>query len=65
MFKVGSKAGPITATKLLTLTLGAGVALGGCGITVKRDLSATQPGAVVYDDLCELQDYFDALHDTT
>ncbi|HEY0708273.1 MAG TPA: hypothetical protein VGG33_15820, partial [Polyangia bacterium] len=41
------------------------VALGGCGITVKRDLSATQPGAVVYDDMCELQPYFDALHDTT
>ncbi|HEY0715383.1 MAG TPA: hypothetical protein VGF45_22065 [Polyangia bacterium] len=49
----------------MALTLGAGLAVGGCGITVKRDLSTTQPGTVVYDDMCELQGYFDALHDST
>ncbi len=44
-----------------------GVALqtAACGVTVKRDISATKPGVVVFDDMCELQSYFDALHDST
>jgi len=32
-----------------------------CGIAVQRDLSATPAGQVGFDDLCKLQDYFDAL----
>jgi hypothetical protein len=36
-------------------------ALAGCGIGVARDLSAQSPSAVVYDDTCKLQDYFDAM----
>jgi hypothetical protein len=38
------------------------VALGvGCGIAVQRDLSAIPPGQVGFDDMCGLQEYFDAL----
>ena len=49
-----------------TMVFGLGVfGLGGCGITVQRDLSATKPGEVVFDDMCGLQTYFDDLHDTT
>jgi hypothetical protein len=33
----------------------------GCGITVRRDLSAIPPGQVGFDDMCGLQEYFDAL----
>jgi hypothetical protein len=33
----------------------------GCGIGVGRDLSRMAPQAVVYDDLCKVQEYFDAL----
>lgn len=33
----------------------------GCGISVGRDLSQMPPQAVVYDDVCKVQDYFDAL----
>lgn len=32
-----------------------------CGIAIKRDLSATPQGQVGFDDMCGLQDYFDAL----
>ena len=32
-----------------------------CGIAIKRDLSAIQPGQVGFDDMCGLQDYFDGL----
>ena len=48
--------------------LGFGVLLvqaSACGMTVKRDLSASKPGVVVFDDMCGLQNYFDALHDST
>jgi hypothetical protein len=48
--------------------LGLGVLLvqaSACGMTVKRDLSASKPGVVVFDDMCGLQNYFDALHDST
>jgi len=33
----------------------------GCGIAVRRDLSAVQPGQVGFDDMCGLQGYFDAI----
>jgi hypothetical protein len=33
----------------------------GCGIGVQRDLSAQTPSAVVFDDACGLQQYFDAM----
>jgi hypothetical protein len=33
----------------------------GCGIVVKRDLAAIPPGQVGFDDMCGLQEYFDAL----
>jgi hypothetical protein len=32
-----------------------------CGIAVQRDLSATPAGQIGFDDMCKLQDYFDAL----
>ena len=33
----------------------------GCGIALRRDLSAIPPGQVGFDDMCGLQEYFDAL----
>ena len=33
----------------------------GCGIGVGRDLSKMPPQEVIYDDVCKVQDYFDAL----
>ena len=38
--------------------LAAGV---GCGIAIRRDLSTVPPGQVGFDDMCGLQEYFDAL----
>jgi hypothetical protein len=35
----------------------------GCGVTVKRSLADVKPNEVVFDDLCGLQEYFDALKD--
>jgi hypothetical protein len=32
-----------------------------CGIAIKRDLSTVNQGQVGYDDMCNLQDYFDSL----
>src|ERR1051325_2894286 len=32
-----------------------------CGVAIRRDLSAVQPGQVGFDDMCGLQEYFDAL----
>jgi hypothetical protein len=32
-----------------------------CGIAIRRDLSTVQPGQVGFDDMCGLQEYFDAL----
>jgi hypothetical protein len=37
----------------------------GCGLSVKRDLSLVKPAEVVFDDMCGLQEYFDALKDTS
>jgi hypothetical protein len=49
--------------KRLFLMVGAGLILTGvgCGIAVQRDLSAIPPGQVGFDDMCGLQEYFDAL----
>lgn len=49
--------------KNLFLLVGAGLLLVGigCGIAVQRDLSAIPPGQVGFDDMCGLQEYFDAL----
>jgi len=44
----------VTGAVLLT----AGV---GCGIAIRRDLSNVPPGQVGFDDMCGLQEYFDAL----
>jgi hypothetical protein len=42
------------------------ISAGGCAnLAVKRDLSTTKPGVVVYDDMCGLQDYFDGMKDST
>jgi hypothetical protein len=47
----------------LLVVVGTGLLLAGigCGIAVQRDLSATPPGQVGFDDMCGLQEYFDAL----
>jgi hypothetical protein len=37
------------------------VAVAGCGIALRRDLSAVPPQSVVYDDMCQVQPYHDAL----
>jgi hypothetical protein len=49
--------------KRLCLLVGTGLLLVGvgCGIAVQRDLSAIPPGQVGFDDMCGLQEYFDAL----
>ncbi len=49
--------------KSLFLLVGSGLLLVGvgCGIAVQRDLSAIPPGQVGFDDMCGLQEYFDAL----
>jgi hypothetical protein len=49
--------------KRLFLLVGTGLLLVGvgCGIAVQRDLSAIPPGQVGFDDMCGLQEYFDAL----
>jgi len=53
--------------KDLFLLVGTGLLLVGigCGIAVQRDLSATPPGQVGFDDMCGLQEYFDALEINT
>jgi hypothetical protein len=49
--------------KSLFVVVGTGLLLVGigCGIAVQRDLSAIPPGRVGFDDMCGLQEYFDAL----
>jgi hypothetical protein len=49
--------------KSLFLLVGTGLLVVGigCGIAVQRDLSAIPPGQVGFDDMCDLQGYFDAL----
>ena len=44
----------ITGAVLLTVGVG-------CGIAIRRDLSNIPPGQVGFDDMCGLQEYFDAL----
>ena len=52
-----------TAQNAWARGIAAGVALllVGCGIGIQRDLSTMKPPEVVYDDVCGLQEYFDAL----
>jgi hypothetical protein len=50
---------PGRALFLLALFSGAGGLA--CGIGIRRDLSAIQPGQIGFDDMCGLQDYFDGL----
>jgi hypothetical protein len=34
---------------------------GGCGIALRRDLAAVPPQSVIYDDMCGVQQYHDAI----
>ncbi len=43
------------------IAAGVSLLLVGCGIGIQRDLSTMKPPEVVYDDVCGLQEYFDAL----
>jgi hypothetical protein len=43
------------------MAAGVSLLLVGCGIGIQRDLSTMKPPEVVYDDVCGLQEYFDAL----
>lgn len=43
------------------LFVGATIASAACSIAIRRDLSTVPPGQVGYDDMCGLQEYFDAL----
>jgi hypothetical protein len=47
--------------RLIVLGCGLAVLAVGCGIAIRRDLSAVPPGQVGFDDMCGLQAYFDAL----
>jgi hypothetical protein len=47
------------------LAVASGVALIACGVGIQRDLSAIPPGQVGFDDMCNLQSYFDALEAKT
>jgi hypothetical protein len=43
------------------LIVGVTVASVACSIAIRRDLSTVPPGQVGFDDMCGLQEYFDAL----
>jgi hypothetical protein len=43
------------------LLVGVTMASVACSIAIRRDLSAVPPGQVGFDDMCGLQEYFDAL----
>ena len=43
------------------LFVGCGDSSVACSIAIRRDLSAVPPGQVGFDDMCGLQEYFDAL----
>jgi hypothetical protein len=45
----------------LVLVLALVVGLGSCGVAIKRDLSRIQQGQVGFEDMCGLQEYFDAI----
>jgi hypothetical protein len=53
----------MTRTKWLAWSLGLSLSATavGCSILVRRDLAAVPPGQVGFDDMCGLQEYFDAL----
>jgi hypothetical protein len=50
---------PTTSRVALVLALLVGVAA--CGVAIKRDLSTIPAGQVGFEDLCGLQEYFDAI----
>jgi hypothetical protein len=56
---IDRKAGAPALLAVAVFLAGAGCA----GVAVKRDLSSVKPTEVVFDDLCGLQEYFDALKD--
>lgn len=41
--------------------VGAGLLLVGCGIRVLRDFTGTKVQDIIYDDRCDLQEYFDTM----
>jgi hypothetical protein len=41
------------------------IGLGACGVAIQRDLSAIPPGRVGFDDMCGMQQYFDAIEGET
>jgi hypothetical protein len=43
------------------LVAGVGMLSVACSVAIRRDLSAVPPGQVGFDDMCGLQEYFDAL----
>jgi hypothetical protein len=47
--------------RLFLVAVVSSLAVVACGIAVRRDLSALPQGRVGYDDMCDLQDYFDSL----
>jgi hypothetical protein len=46
---------------IVVLAVASGLGLIACGVGIQRDLSAIPPGQVGFDDMCNLQSYFDAL----
>jgi len=49
------------ARSIGTLSVAVALVSVACSIAVRRDLSAVPPGQVGFDDMCGLQEYFDAL----
>lgn len=59
-FKLG-RGMPRPVLRFALLGGAAALAVVGCSIAIRRDLSSVPPGQVGFDDMCKLQDYFDAL----
>jgi len=52
----------VTTVAIVTLLFSAAAGSVGCsGLAIKRDLSKTPAGQVGFDDMCDLQGYFDSL----
>jgi hypothetical protein len=49
------------ASRLFLVGVVSSVSALACGIAVKRDLSTVNQGQVGYDDMCNLQEYFDSI----
>jgi hypothetical protein len=41
--------------------LAAPLLIAGCGVSLRRDLAGMPPGSVIYDDMCGVQPYHDAI----